>query len=412
MACGCGYRKKLREDRQVRGVGKTYYLDNCATTMPDPRTLGAFERACRGDWANPSSPHARGLAAAEALEANRSTLAAAFACSAQGLAFCSSGSEALHAGLWGLAARYPDLRFVTTPLEHGAVRAPLRMLRSLGRDVRVCPVDGGGRVLLEELEKLLVDQSTPGAVFIYSPVNHETGNVQDAGAIRDLARGVGALVFLDAVQTAPRLPAARWAPHCDLFALSAHKLHAPKGCAALWTAPGLRLHPHRFGGGQEGGSFPGTENTPGIAAFAEAARILEGTLVEEGTRLAALERDFFDLCATKRLPVERESEADHAPGVFCVSFPWIADMEAFMTDLARRGVCASRFSACSDRVEGESAVLRAMGRPPERGRTSLRLGLGRFSLREDLYALVSALEVSLPNADFSHPTTRGVRNPG
>jgi len=403
MACGCGYRKRLREDREVRRVQKTHYLDNCATTMPDPRTLGAFERACRSDWANPSSPHAAGLAASERLEGYRETIGRTFACGSAGIAFCSSGSEALHAGLWGLALRYPSLRFVATPLEHAAVRAPLRLLRAQGREVRECPVDGDGRIVLRELAALLSDErgatspdrgspgTAPQAVLVYSPVNHETGNVQDAAAIRKAATAAGVLVFLDAVQTAPRLPAASWAPFCDLFAVSAHKLHAPKGSALLWTSPALRLHAFRFGGSQEGGLFPGTENVPGIAAFAEAARLLPGALAEEGVRLAALEKDFYDLCGKRDIFLERESAADHAPGVFCVSFPWIADMEAFMTGLARRGICASRFSACSDRVDGASAALRAMGRPESRSRTSLRIGLGRFSAREDLAALASAL---------------------
>lgn len=401
MACGCGYRKRLREDREVRRVQKTHYLDNCATTMPDPRTLGAFERACRSDWANPSSPHAAGLAASERLEGYREAIGKAFACGSAGIAFCASGSEALHAGLWGLALRYPALRFVTTPLEHAAVRSPLWMLRALGREVRDCPVDGNGRIVREELASLLaagggLERAAPeklqAAVLVYSPVNHETGNVQDVAAIRKAAAEAGALVFLDAVQTAPRLPASSWAPFCDLFAVSAHKLHAPKGSALLWAAPSLRLHAFRFGGSQEGGRFPGTENVPGIAAFAEAARLLPGALAEERLRLAALEKDFYDLCGKRGIPLERESAADHAPGVFCVSFPWISDMEEFMTSLARRGICASRFSACSDRVDGASAALRAMGRSEVRSRTSLRIGLGRFSAREDLAALAGALE--------------------
>lgn len=404
MACGCGYRKRLREDREVRRVQKTHYLDNCATTMPDPRTLGAFERACRTDWANPSSPHAAGLAASERLEGYRRTIGRALSCGSEGIAFCSSGSEALHAGIWGLASRYPALRFVTTALEHAAVRSPLRMLRSLGRDVRDCPVDGAGRIVPRALASLLsagggaagtesaARSAAPAAVLVYSPVNHETGNIQDVRSIREAAAAAGALVFLDAVQTAPRLPAPAWAPFCDLFAVSAHKIHAPKGSALLWAAPGLRLHASRYGGSQEGGLFPGTENLPGIAAFAEAASLLPGALAEEGKRLAALEKDFYDLCGKRSIPLERESADSHAPGVFCVSFPWIADMEAFMTGLARRGICASRFSACSDRVDGPSAALRAMGRPEARSRTSLRIGLSRFSVREDLAALVGALE--------------------
>ena len=407
MACGCGYRKRLREDREVRRVSRTHYLDYCATTPPDPRTLGAFERACRADWANPSSAHACGIAAGERLEGYRSIAAEAFARPAEGVSFCSSGSEALHAGLWGLAVRYPDAGFVTSGVEHSALRAPLRMLRSLGRTVRECPVDGDGRIDPDGLRKLLRGRrpssaGSPGTILAYSPVHHETGAVQDARALWEVAREEGAVVFMDAVQTAPRLPASVWSSYAHLFAVSAHKLCAPKGSALLWKEPTIRLRPFRYGGGQEGGLFPGTENVPGVAAFAEAARIAAAELSNELRVLAALELDFFTACEQRGVPLEMESPAEHAAGIFCVSLPWVEDMEAFMTDLARRGICASRFSACTDRIDGPSRALLAMGRSPERARSSIRIGLGRFSVREDVTALARALEESF--ADTRGPS--------
>ncbi|MFA6506875.1 MAG: aminotransferase class V-fold PLP-dependent enzyme [Treponemataceae bacterium] len=405
MACGCGYRKRLREDRDVRRAIKTHYLDYCATTPSDPRTLGAFERACRANWANPSSAHACGIAAAERLDEYRLIVAKAFASSADGLSFCASGSEALHAGIWGLAARYPKLRFVTTATEHSSVRAPLRLLRSLGRDVRECRVDGDGRIDPDHLRGLIrapdIDSETkniPRTVLIYSPVNHETGTVQNVRVIWNTLIEADALAFIDAVQTAPRLQAADWAPYAHLFAVSAHKLYAPKGSACLWKAPELKLRPFRYGGGQENGLFPGTENVPGIAAFAEAAKILAENLKNERMMMNALERDFFTACEQRGVPVEKESAGDHAPGVFCLSFPWISDMEEFMTGLARKGVCVSRFSACSDRADGPSKTLLAMGRTKERAKRSLRIGLGRFSAREDVIALARSLEDSFKTA--------------
>lgn len=388
MACGCGYRRRLREDRAVARLPKTHYLDNCATTPVDPRVLGAFERACRGAWGNPSSAHARGIAAADLLDASREAIGDAFGLSPEGIAFCASGSEALHAALWGLAARDPALRFVTTAAEHAALRAPLRLLRGLGRKVADCPIGPDGCIDQDRLDELL---SGGRAVLCYSPANHETGAAQDAAALYSIARSRGALVLMDAVQGAPRLPPARWAPFADFAAVSAHKLYCPKGSALLWRRPELRLRPCRYGGGQEGGLFPGTENVGGVAAFAEGARILAAALREESVLLGALEKDFFALCAKGGLELAMESPEDHAPGIFCVSLPWAGEMETLMTGLARAGLCLSRFSACADRVDGPSRVLMAMGRSREAACRSLRIGLGRFSLREDLAVLVREL---------------------
>lgn len=389
MACPCGYRKRLREDRAVSRAPKVRYLDYCATAPVDPRVLGAWERACRGAWGNPSSAHARGIAAAELLDGSRAAIGAALGLESAGIAFCASGSEALHAALWGLAARDPALRFATTPIEHAALRAPLRLLRGMGRSVVECPVGPDGRVELDRLDALL---SGGRSVFCYSPVNHETGAVQDAAALYAVARARGALVLMDAVQAAPRLRPELWAPYADMTALSAHKLCCPKGSAFLWKRPGIRLRPFRFGGVQEGGLFPGTENAGGVAAFAEGARLLAAELPEEAAALGALEKDFFGLCGKRGVELVRESPEDHAPGVFCVSLPWASDMDALMTGLARAGFCLSRFSACADRIDGASRILKAMGRSDEAASRSLRIGIGRFTVRDDLAALAGELE--------------------
>ncbi|OHE59867.1 MAG: hypothetical protein A2Y36_04880 [Treponema sp. GWA1_62_8] len=389
MACDCGFRKKMRDDRRRVPAGRTVYLDYCATTPVDPRTLGAFERACRIDWANPSSPHSRGLAASDLVEEGRKKIADAFGLEASGLLFCSSASEALHAAIWGLAARDKDLGFVTTGVEHASVRAPLRMLRSLGRSVAECPVDGTGAIDGNALAGLL--KNAPRSIFVYSPANHETGRIQDAARIFETARGAGALVLMDAAQAAPRLPPSTWAPFADLVAIGSHKLYAPKGCGLLWKRKSLRLARFRRGGTQEGGLFPGTENVPGIAAFAEAAKLLQGSIAEESRMLRVLEKDFLRDLGLKSVPFIEESHEEHAAGVFCLSFPWISDMEAFMLELARLGICVSRFSACSSRVDGPSRVLAAMGVDPIRSSRSMRIGIGRFTVREDLFALSRAL---------------------
>ncbi len=389
MGCNCAFGSRLRSAGLRAVPERTAYLDYAATTPPDPRVLGAFDRCCRRAWGNPSSLHPRGLEAASSLESSRERMAGAFRCDPAGLRFCASGTEALQAALLGFARRRPSAAFVSTGAEHAALAHPLRLLAGLGRTVLRCPLDAEGRMDSGALDRILSDHS--GALLAYAPVNHETGTVQRCAELYAIARRRGCEVLLDAVQAAPRLGADEWAPYGDAFSLSAHKFYAPKGTGALWVRPGLPLGRSRFGGGQEGGLFPGTENTPGIAAAAEAAALLASELGEESVLLRALEADFFALAEKRGLELRSESPADHAPGLFCISLPWADSMEELLFALARRQVCVSRFSACSGRVEGPSRVLSAMGRDAARASFSLRIGLGRFSKREDLYALLDGL---------------------
>ncbi len=397
MACNCGFRKRLRDDvlrsqaeRSRLHAERMVYLDYCATTPPDPRTLGAMDRACRVFWANPSSPHTCGNQSDDLLHDARAALAGAFACDAGGIHFCSSGTDALHAALWGFALRYSEAAFITTAMEHASLKAPLRLLRSMKRTVLVCPVDADGAIDQTELATLL--RSHPGALLAYSVVNHESGTVQDARGLWKLAKEEGAFVLMDAVQGAGRLSAAEWSGYADAFAVSSHKIYAPKGSGFLWKRPGWRLARTRFGGSQENGVFPGTENVPGIAAFAEAAGLLVADIKAENQVLLALEKDFFALAEKRGLPLLPESPVKHAPGVFCFSMNWANSMEDVLLRLNRRNICISRFSACSSGVDGPSRVLVAMGRPLERATRSLRMGLGRWSKRDDIYALLQGLE--------------------
>lgn len=389
MLCDCAFRRRLRSEGLTRLPARLHYLDYCATTPVDRRAVAAFERSCLSAWGNPSSPHPAGGAAADRLEDDRATVARTFGVASDGLRFCSSGSEALHAALQGYASRHPRAAFVSTAVEHAALRAPLRMLRSLGREVVDCPPAADGGLDLEALDRLLA--ARPGACLAYAAVHHETGALRDCREIADLARRRGAFVLMDAVQAAGRLDPGLWAPHADAFAVSAHKLCAPKGSAALWLRPPARLARFRFGGGQEGGSFPGTENAPGIAAFAEACRVLGERGGEDAVAAAALEKDFLRDAASRGLEFRIESPAVRAPGILCVSLPWAGDMEALLLDLARRNVCVSRFSACGGRVAGPSRALLALGAGRERAERSLRISWGRFTVREDLLVLGKAL---------------------
>lgn len=400
MACRCELRKKIKEAAVSWVPERTVYLDYNATTPVDPRVLGAFERACRRNWGNPSSLHSAGTAGWNELEMLYTTAADFFGVNPDGFHLCSSGTEAITAAVFGLAAREKSITFITTAVEHQAVKHPLfhigrhspaAPIGYSGR-VHVLPVDSKGRMDLTTLEKTLANCHKSALVF--SPVNHETGTIQPVTEIVSIARRHGALIIFDAVQAAARLAPSEWTQFCDIFCIGGHKLYAPKGSALLWKRPGLRLQPQRFGGSQEGGLFPGTENIPGAAALAEALRLLKKEQAEEHRMLTALCRDGLIILEKNGIGFTLESPEGSAPGVLCISLDDEPEMEKLMFRLNSMNICISRFSACTERLNGSSNILNAMGRSPRRAGSSLRISLGRWSRRDDFFKLAKALKTT------------------
>jgi cysteine desulfurase len=401
MACRCELRKKIKKAAVPWIPDRTVYLDYNATTPVDPRVIGAFERACRRNWGNPSSLHAAGTAGWSELEGLYNAASGFFGTAQEGFLLCSSGTEAITASAYGLASREKTISFITTAVEHQAVKHPLFHLgrhseaAPAGYSGKLCiiPVDEQGRMDLTILDKTLALCNK--SALLYSPVNHETGAVQPVKEIAEIARHHGSIIIFDAVQAAVRLAPHEWVDSCDIFCISSHKLYAPKGSALMWKKPGLRLHTRRFGGSQEGGFFPGTENVPGAAALSEALSLMKTEQPEELRMLSALGRDGLTILEKAGVPFTLESPANSAPGVLCISLKDRPDMEKLILNLNSMNICLSRFSACTERLNGPSNTLSAMGRAPERTGSSIRISLGRWSRRDDFFKLAAALKKAL-----------------
>ena len=397
MACRCELRRRIKDAAVPFVPERTVYLDYNATAPTDPRVLGAFERACRRSWGNPSSLHSAGSAAWTEIEALREAASDFFSTAPEGFHFCSNGTEALSALSFGLAARRRNAVFFTTEVDHQAVRHPLFHLgrrtpaapAGFAGGTGILPVDSSGRIDPESVTDVCSGIKEP--VLIYSPVNHETGAVQPVEQLYRKASSCGAVVILDAVQAAARLAPSDWTQYCDAFCISGHKICAPKGTALLWKKPELRLSPLRYGGSQEAGLFPGTENIPGAAALAEALRILKREQPDELRMLTALSRDGLAVLERSAPPFTAETPENAAPGVICISLDTAEDMERIIFGLNKRSICLSRFSACTERISGPSRTLLAMGRPLHRAERSIRISLGRWSRRDDFFRLSRAL---------------------
>jgi cysteine desulfurase len=385
MGCNCEIKKRLS---QMAGEfqGDPVYLDYNATTPTDTRLLGGLDRVLRREWGNPSSLHIMGGEASLREEQTGQIAAALFGKKEEEFQYCSSGCEGISGLLSGTAAK--DYTLLTTGADHSVLLQSAEHLYK-GKH-HLLSVNREGKIDEEELIRLLV-RSGKSCLF-YSPVNHETGARQDCRRIFQLAKKRGCLVYIDAVQAAYRLAPADWAPFCHGFVLSGHKFHVPKGIALVWLDEGIPIYPFRFGGGEEGALFPGTLNIPGITLLGKGLELLEKERLESEKRAASLTIEGEQILSRCSTEIIRESPSDSVPGILCFSLPRLGDMEDFFLHLGERRICISRFSACSGNLEGDSAVLKAMGVPSARASQSLRISFGRFSKRQDFFALKEAID--------------------
>ncbi|MEO6462108.1 MAG: cysteine desulfurase family protein [Candidatus Eisenbacteria bacterium] len=374
------------------------YLDYSATTPVRPEVLAAMLPYFSETFANPSSVHAAGLEANQAVGAARRTLARILGIPPTGVVFTAGGTEAdvlaLRGALRGAAAdgavtppAGARRSIVLSAIEHHAVLETARCLEGEGAEARIVPVDADGCVDPAAVEAALDD----GTVLVsIMHVNNETGAVQPVAELsrRVKQRNPRTLVHVDAVQSFGRYPVsfADW-PDVDLIAVAAHKIYGPKGVGALFVRPGTRLLPIITGGGQEHGLRSGTHNVPGIVGLAEAARLLEETREADMEHYAALARRFLDGLAARvpdaHLNGARDDDAPwarRAPYIINVCFRG-APTEALHGALSAAGIAVSAGSACHSKDGGPSHVLCAMGTGEG---ACLRFSLGRPTTAADV----------------------------
>lgn len=387
MLCRCKYLKRLNDRKNSGTPAKLVYLDNCATTPVDPHVIGAMEAACRRNWGNPSSIHLAGLEAAKLLDNCRIEVGNFISCPPEKIYFCGSATDALFAAIKGFNPK--KFHFITTVIEHSAITSPLRRLKSKGKNVDFLKVDSNGQICVSELEKLLKNKAT---VFFYSPVNHETGSIQPISEIYQLKKNYDLTIVMDAAQAVARLPTEMWQPYYDITALGAHKFYAPKGTGILAVKnKNIKLNRFRHDSKQENGYFPGTQNMPGIAACAEAIKLLSD---DEISRLRILHNEGLKILLNDVPGIEVNTPVGSQTGILNISLMGknVDLMEELIMTMAEEQICVSRFSACNGRIKIPSKILTEMGFSYERAMTSLRISCGRFNNRDDFFRLARFLK--------------------
>lgn len=358
------------------------YLDNSATTRPSEAVIEAMASCMRDGFYNPSSLYAPAIASEKAMRACRQTLADALNGKPEGVFFTSGGTESNNLAVIGsVSAMHGPQHVVVSAVEHPSVMEAFEYLRSLGYRVTVLPVDGEGQPVWSALEEALSD---PPALISCMQVNNETGAMPDIDRLTRMTREKSpkCLVHVDGVQGFLRVKFD--VRNVDLYTLSAHKLHGPKGVGALYIRPGVRVKPRQLGGGQENLIRSGTENTPGIAGLTAAARELlrlgdfQTDLYEKKALLWSLVQESIPGALLNGPEIRRG-----APHILNISFPGVRG-EVLLHALEGAGVYVSTGSACSSKKRKVSPVLTAMGLSPDRAEGALRFSLSPYTSEEEI----------------------------
>lgn len=358
-------------------MNDTIYLDHNATTQPAAEVIEEMTESLRIAWANPSSTHAAGQAARRALTDARTRVARFLGCQSAELVFTSGATEANHMAVLGSLASgrtQGRRRLVLSTVEHPGLLALAARLKTEGTPVDLIPVNRRGELDLEAAHRLI--QGDDIALVSVMGANNETGVLMPTAELAALAHAAGTWLHVDATQLVAKT-AARFADSgADLWSVSAHKLHGPKGTGALLQRKGLAL-PSLLSGRQERNRRGGTENLPGIVGFAAAADRAGHTLAHDIAHMAALQQH-LETGLREALPALHlyGEGAARLPNTTCLRFGTL-DAEQVLGKLERAGVLASSGAACTASGTQPSHVLLAMGEPALHAKASVRLSLGR-----------------------------------
>lgn len=376
---------------------ESVYLDWASTTREDPAVSDLVRDIALFSFGNPSSRHSYGKEAARLLEESRATIASGLACGSEQVLFTSGGSEANNIILTSLLLKRAGGSVLISGIEHPSVYEPAALLNRLGFGLIIVPAEKDGHMDAERIGASMREDTILVSVML---VNNETGAVQP---VQDIAKAVRSHskrrvhIHADCVQGFGKLPIDVKALGVDSISASAHKIQGPRGVGLLYLARPIETL-YR-GGGQEGGLRPGTENLPGIAGFALAAKKRLGSMEEDWMRASRLKALLLEgvgrIGGALVIPDYSEKQAEsYSPYITALSFPPVPG-EVLVRVLSDKGFAVSTGAACSSKKAGRGRVLEAMGVPKEARDSAIRVSTGFTTREEDIRSFVSCLEETL-----------------
>ncbi len=350
-------------------ISREIYLDNNATTKPLPEVIRAVVEAMGEGFGNPSSDHCGGERARARMKLARSRVCGLLGCAPEEIIFTSSGTESNNLVFYSASRKRKNTRIVTTQVEHSSVKKMCSFLQLNGVRIEALRVNSEGMLDISELEDALSERTDLVSV---QWVNNETGVIQDIKRISELCREKGVSFHTDAAQAVGKLKFSLSNTDVDFLSFTAHKISGPQGAGVLYVKDKLFLNPFLFGGFQEEGFRPGTENLPGIAGLGIACEVRRRDFIRAETRMREL-RDLFEKTVIESVP--RTSVNASGSARVCnttnIRFDGI-DGRELISMLDEQGIRCSQSSACTNFELAPSYVLLAMGFDEQLAYSSIR----------------------------------------
>jgi len=358
------------------------YLDNNATTKVHQEVLETMLPYFTKLFGNPSSMHTCGGVVAGQVKIARQNLATLLGAEPDEIFFTSGGTESDNIAIRGILETDSKKRhIITTRVEHPGVLSTTRWLQSKGYEVTYLEVDREGNLNIDSYIKAFREDT---AVVSIMWANNETGVIFPVEELAEIANSKGVPFHTDAVQAVGKIPINLSKTKISLLSLSGHKLHGPKGIGALYIRKGTRISPITFGGHQEKGFRPGTENVPGIIGLGKAAEIAMKNISDENTRVKEL-RDMLENTLLRTIPRTQVNgnREKRLPNTSNMSFEFV-EGEAILLRMNELRIAASSGSACTSGSLEPSHVLRAMGIPFTMIHGSIRFSLSIYNTKEEI----------------------------
>ena len=374
------------------------YLDNSATTRCFPEVAEIVRKAMCEDYGNPASLHHKGVVAESYIKDAKETLANLLKVNTKDIYFTSCGTESDNLALVGCARamKRTGNHIITSCIEHSAVLKTLQFLEEEeGFRITYLPVDENGIVKLDALKEALCPETIMVSVMY---VNNEIGSVQPLEEISKIAKeyNKNIVVHTDAVQGFGKYKIYPKRQGIDMMSVSGHKIHGPKGTGFLYIGDKVRIQPILFGGGQQKGMRSGTENVPGAAAIALAAKMTYDNFDEKIAKLRELKAYFIEgLNKIEDVHVHGLTDEKSAPHIISCGFKDVRS-EVLLHTLEGEGIYVSAGSACSSNHPQLSGVLKNIGTKREYLDSTLRFSMSEFTTKEEIDLTLEALYNCLP----------------
>lgn len=385
------------------------YLDNAATTAPDPLVIEAMMPYLTTHFGNPSSIHGQGRTVRSAIEKARKTVAQLLGCAPAEIFFTSGGTESDNTAILSAVQAYGIKHIISSPLEHHAVTHTIDYLVKLGvAEVHWLRHDEAGVFDLNHLEELL--SQYPKSLVSLMHANNELGNINPLEAIAELCAAHQAYFHTDAVQTLGKLPLQLDHLNVHYLAGATHKFHGPKGVGLLYVKSGYGIPPMVHGGAQERNMRGGTENVAGIVGLAKALELAyqhrEATWAHTQALKQQMRARLSELLTDLQFNGLSGQDEGCVPQVLNLSLPPAEDGDMLLFNLDIAGIAASGGSACSSGSLVGSHVIRGLRKVQQNPmldlRPAIRFSFSKYSTSDEVeFAAMQLAQLYSPSPVLS-----------